>query len=90
MIADGNSVIIAARGSDESLRFYRNTDGTSTWHHVQAAGSGTTFSAPSMTTDGNSVIISARGADQSLQFYRAANSTSTWHHEQVAPPGSVA
>jgi hypothetical protein len=50
---------------------------------VVPAGTGTTYSALSMTTDGNSVNVTARGTGQSLWFYWAVNGSSTWHPEQV-------
>jgi hypothetical protein len=82
MTTDGNSVNVAAEGASQRLDFYWTTNGTSTWHPEQIAG--TTYSAPSMTNDGNSVNITARGTGQSLWFYWAVNGSSTWHPEQVA------
>jgi hypothetical protein len=52
-------------------------------HPEQIVGTGTTYSAPSMTTDGNNVNITATGTGQSLWFYWAVNGSSTWHPEQV-------
>jgi hypothetical protein len=83
MTNDGNDVNIAAEGASQRLDFYWAVNGTTTWHPEQVAGTGTTYSSPSMTNDGDSVNITARGTGQSLWFYWATNGSTTWHPEQV-------
>jgi hypothetical protein len=75
----------AGRGSSShSLLFFWAVNGSSTWHKEKVAGTGTTYSAPSMTTDGSDVNIAAEGAKGSLDFYYAANGSATWNAETVA------
>jgi hypothetical protein len=56
---------------------------------VGVAGTGTAFSAPSMTADDTDIDIAAEGVSNSLDFYWAANGSGTWLPEQVAPAGTV-
>ena len=66
MTANGNKVDIAVQGPGHSLDLYWATAGVSGWHLKRIAASGTTFSAPSMTTIGNDAFIAmARPGPQS-------------------------
>jgi len=57
MLVNGNTVDIAVQGPNDSLDFYWATigtgTGTGTWHPETVAGSGTTYSAPSMIVNGD-------------------------------------
>ena len=59
MTVNGNSVNIAIQGPHNSLKFYWAVDGTNTWTPQTVAGSGTTYSAPSMILDGSTINIAA-------------------------------
>lgn len=82
-VAGGNSVI-AVQTSGDTLRFYRNKYGTTTWRGELVAATKTTFSAPSIAADGNTVIIAAQGVNHSLQFYLQQIGATGWHAETVA------
>ena len=82
-------VIIAAEGASHGLDFYWQTLGAATWNPEQAASTGTTYSAPSMTTNSDGIIIASAGSSGSLDFYWQLFGAATWNPEQVAPPGSV-
>ena len=82
-------MFIAATGARHSLDFYWAVNGVPGWNPEQAAGAGTTYAAPSMTTGSGIVIIAAEGASHRLQFYWQGLGAATWNPEQVAPPGSV-
>ena len=53
------------------------------------AGTGSTFSAPSVILNGNAVNIAAMGPDHRLKYYWAVNGSTTWHAETVAGAGKV-
>ena len=89
MTTGDNQVIAAAAGASQSLQYYWQTLGGATWNPEQVTGTGTTFSAPSMTTNSAGTIIAAGGASGSLDFYWQLFGATTWNPEQVAPPGSV-
>ena len=83
------SSVIAAQGPGKSLMFYWQTIGTVPWHAEQVAGSGTTFSGPSVAQVGNSSVIVALGPNNSLMFYWQTIGTVPWNPEQVAGPGTT-
>jgi hypothetical protein len=89
MAQDGNGVIIAVQGPDDSLDFYWQIIGESSWQKEIVAGNGTTFSAPSLANIGGGVGIVAEGPDNSLRYYWAANGTPDWQEENVAGPGTT-
>lgn len=86
---------IAAEGPADSLSFYYSGNGIGTpWVFKQAAGTGSTYSAPSMTQVGDSGLgpylgIAAQGPTQSLFFYGQMLAPSTWHPQQVAGTGTT-
>jgi len=62
------SSVIAAQGPNNSLVFYWQAIGSTTWNPVQAvAGPGTTFSAPSVAQVGNSSVIAAQGPAEAAE-----------------------
>lgn len=71
------NIYVAAQGPGHALYFYWDLSGT--WYGPLAVGgSGTTFSAPSMTIDSSHhVVIAARGPGNALYFYWNINGT--WH-----------
>jgi hypothetical protein len=89
MVIDGNGVTIAVQGPDNSLLFYWQANGASSWNVETVAGPGTTFSAPSMNVDGNDTNIAVEGPDDSLLFYWNVNGSSTWNVETVAGAGTT-
>ena len=96
MTITSGDLFIAAAGPGQNLRFYWQVLGGAAWNPEQAAGAGTTYSAPSLTTNSASAavsaaaIVSAAGPGGSLDFYWQLFGATTWNPEQVAPPGSVA
>jgi hypothetical protein len=83
MAIDGNTVIIAAQGPNQSLMFYWAVNGSPTWHPETIAGQVTTFSAPSLATDGHSIDIAAQGPGGTMYSYYQVNGASTWTPEVV-------
>ncbi len=69
-MADGEADIVA-EGPGNSLQFYWAMPGGS-WSHVRVAGSGTTYTAPSLfVRAGGEADIAAEGARNTLQYYYA-------------------
>jgi hypothetical protein len=89
MTAGSGIVVIAATGASQSLQFYWQVLGAATWNPEQVAGTGTTYSAQTLTTNSADAIVSAAGPGGSLDFYWQLFGAATWNPEQVAPPGSV-
>ena len=87
-VALGNSSLIAAVGTDNSLQFYYQTIGTGPWNPEQVAGPGSTALA-SVAQVGNSSVIAAVGIDKSLKFYWQTVGTAPWNPEQVAGPNTT-
>lgn len=66
-------------GAGESLWFWWNINGNSTWYQEQVAGPGSTYSAPAITDSGTGVQIAAAGPNGTLWFYWAGHGSSTWN-----------
>lgn len=95
-VALGNSSIsIAALGSHKSLDFYwqavapGQAPNASGWHQEQVAGTGSTFSVPTMAEGNNSTTIAAEGPHHSLSFYWQPYGGTTWNYETAASNGSL-
>jgi hypothetical protein len=86
MAVDGNSVIIAAQGPNNSLMIYSAVNGSPTWHAETVAGAGTTFAAPSVATEEQHIEIAAVGPGNSLDSYYEDSSFDPWTAEVVEPP----
>jgi hypothetical protein len=80
----GNSTVIAAQGSGESLQFYWQPIGSGQWTREQVAGQLTTLLVPSVAQVGNSTVIAALGPRGILHFYWQPIGSGQWTHEQVA------
>ena len=81
--------VIAATGTDNSLWFYWNADGSPAWGSHQVAGPGSAQGAPAIAVTGNSTEIAVIPPDGSLWLYWNADGTSTWWPEEVSGPGTV-
>ena len=79
--------MIAAQGPEISLVFYWQLIGSEQWNLEQVAGSGTTFSGPSVAQVGDSTVIAAQGPEASLQSYWQPIGSLQWNPEQVAGSG---
>jgi hypothetical protein len=82
-------VVIAAEGPSNSLDSYNQIVGAPAWNPLAAAGTGTTYSAPSLTTHPNSTWLNsaqmaAEGAGNSLDFYQQTAIPSPWASQQAA------
>jgi hypothetical protein len=64
IVVNGGITDIAVQGPNDSLKFYWADDGSSTWTAETVAGSGTTYSAPSMILTGTAPSTSPPGAGQ--------------------------
>jgi hypothetical protein len=85
---DHYTTMVALHGPDNSLMFFWNNDGDSTWNPSVIAGAGTTFAAPAMsrTGDSESTVIAAMGPDHSLNFYWNNDGDPAWHGSVIAGP----
>ncbi len=82
------SVNVAARGPNNSLRFYWQVGGT--WYGpLGLGGANTTYSAPAIASEGNGNFdIAVQGPGNSIYFYWDASGT--WYGPlQIAAPGSA-
>ena len=83
-----NSVNVAARGPNNSLRFYWEVGGT--WYGpLGLGGAGTTFSAPTIVAeDSGNFDIAVEGPNHTIYFYWDASGT--WYGPiQVGPAGAA-
>ena len=85
----GTATEIAATGTDDSLWFYWNIDGTPNWGTRQIAGPSQAHGTPAIVADNNSTEVAVIAPDASLWFYWIINGTTTWHPEEVSGPGTV-
>jgi hypothetical protein len=74
-----NTVVIAAQGLDNSLQFYWQTVGTTTWHAIQAAPTYSIAGDPQIAIVGGNPVIAALGDGNSrVDFWHENWRTSTW------------
>jgi hypothetical protein len=81
--------VIAATGTDNSLWFYWNADGSPAWGSHQVVGPSLAYGAPAIAVTGTGTEIAFIAPDASLWFYWNVNGTSTWWPEEVSGPGTV-
>jgi hypothetical protein len=79
-------VNIVADGENNSLDFFWQADGSTTWSGTFVAGSGTTYSTPVIIANNGSSNIVAEGPLNQLMFYWNINKSSQWTPESV--PGA--
>jgi hypothetical protein len=84
-----NATEMAATGSDGSLWFYWEYNGTSAWNPDRVAGPGSTSGSPSILTYNGGTEIAATGPGGNVWFYWIINGTSTWHAVPIAGTGSA-
>jgi len=89
MARTGTATEIAATGTDDSLWFYWNIDGTPTWGSHQIAGPSLAVGTPAIVADASSTDVAYIAPDASLWFYWIINGTTAWHPEEVSGPGTV-
>jgi hypothetical protein len=80
---------IAATGTDNSLWFYWNIDGTPTWGSHQIVGPSLAYGTPAIVADNNSTEVAFIAPDASLWFFWIINGTTAWHEELVSGPGTI-
>jgi hypothetical protein len=80
---------IAATGTDNSLWYFWNFDGSPNWGSHQIAGPSAAYGAPAISATGSSTEIAVIAPDASLWFYWAVNGVPGWHPEEVSGPGTV-
>jgi hypothetical protein len=75
-----NTILITAQGQDNSLQFYWQTVGTTTWHAIQAAPEYSVANgAPQLAVVGGNPVIAAEGDGNShIDFWHENWRTSTW------------
>jgi hypothetical protein len=72
-----------------TLRFYWNTDGSSSWQSEPVDSVGC-VSTSAITRSSSATEVAVELPDGSLRFYWNNDGSPTWFSEQVAGPGSVA
>jgi|SRR5580704_1136617 hypothetical protein len=80
---------MAATGTDNSLWFYWNIDGTPNWGSHQIVGPSLAYGTPAIVADDSSTEVAFIAPDASLWFYWIINGTTAWHPEEVSGPGTV-
>jgi hypothetical protein len=86
----GNNVTgIADEGYNHTLIFRWQGYGSSGWTKEEAAGAGTTYSAPAIAETPTGTVIAYEGHNHTLIFRWQAYGTSTWNREEVAGAGTT-
>jgi serine/threonine-protein kinase len=88
-VAAGADYLTASQGPGNSLVLSQAPAGATTWNTHGVAGSGTTFSVPSVSVSGTTVRIAAEGPSHSLTLYRAELGSTSWSISTVAGSGTT-
>jgi hypothetical protein len=87
---DGSANVVAL-GPRNTLDFYWQTNGTSTWHPEEVKGS-SVYSAPAITTysgPSDGVRVVAQGPAGALTSYANTNGSGIWAIQTVRGPGTT-
>jgi serine/threonine-protein kinase len=88
-VAAGADYLTARQGPGNSLVLSQAPAGSTTWSSGTVAGTGTTFSVPSVAVSGTTVWVAAEGPGHSLALYSSALGSSSWSRATVAGSGTT-
>lgn len=91
---DPNAVIISATGSDGSVYYWWQAEGTSGWIKQLVGtptfvrGEANAYGEPTMAWTGDAVLIAAADTFGNLDYWWQAKQTTTWHVQHIAAAAS--